>query len=68
MLETERLVLRELKEEDAESIFNNWAKDKEVTKYLTWEPHQSIETTKKILNIWMKSLEHIIIFLKRKRL
>lgn len=55
MLETERLVLRELKEEDAESIFNNWAKDKEVTKYLTWEPHQSIETTKKILNMWLEA-------------
>ena len=34
-LETDRLILRQFKIEDAENVFNNWASDDEVTKYLT---------------------------------
>ena len=55
MLETKRLVLRKLNENDADSIFNNWAKDKEVTTYLTWSPHENIEITKKLLNMWLEA-------------
>lgn len=36
MLETERLVLRRFRESDAIDMFNNWASNKEVTRYLTW--------------------------------
>ena len=53
MLETERLILRKLNENDADAIFNNWACDPEVTKYVTWPPHKSVETTKKLLNMWL---------------
>ena len=52
-LSTERLVLRKLVIGDANSIFNNWANDSEVTKYLTWNAHKSIEETKQILDIWL---------------
>ena len=55
---TGSLVLRKLKKEDAESIFNNWASDPEVTKYVTWNTHSSIEQTKQILNIWLKEYEN----------
>lgn len=55
MLETKRLVLRKLNENDADSIFNNWAKDKEVTTYLTWAPHENIEITKELLNMWLEA-------------
>ena len=41
-LETERLILRKLRLEDAKDLFE-YASDKEVTKYVTWEPHKSIE-------------------------
>lgn len=34
-LETERLILRKFKDEDASDLFNNWASDSNVTKYLT---------------------------------
>lgn len=51
---TERLILRKYKKEDINSIFNNWANDSEVTKYLTWNAHKSIEDTKQIMNIWLK--------------
>lgn len=48
MLETERLILRRFVAEDAEAMFRNWVNDPEVTRYLTWQPHGSIELTRKI--------------------
>lgn len=48
-LETSRLVLRPFRMEDAEDIFTMWANDDEVTKYLTWNSHKSVEDTKAIL-------------------
>ena len=56
-LHTERLILRELKESDAEAIFK-WARDPEVTRYLTWNPHGSIEVTETILALWLKDYEN----------
>ena len=44
-LETERLVLRPLAPEDAEAVYRNWASDEEVTRYLTWQPHESAEAS-----------------------
>jgi ribosomal-protein-alanine N-acetyltransferase len=41
-LETERLILRKLRLEDAKDLFE-YASDPEITKYVTWEPHKSIE-------------------------
>ena len=52
-LSTERLVLRKLVIDDVNSIFNNWANDPEVTKYMTWNAHKSVEDTKQILDIWL---------------
>lgn len=52
-IKTKRLILRKPMIEDAESMFNNWASDPEVTKYLTWNPHESIEVTKTIINHWL---------------
>lgn len=45
-LETDRLILRQFKIEDAEEVFNNWASDDEVTKYLTWPTHSSVEMSR----------------------
>ena len=55
---TKRLLLRKLKREDAESIFNNWASDSEVTKYVTWTAHETIEQTKQIVDLWIKEYEN----------
>jgi ribosomal-protein-alanine N-acetyltransferase len=41
-LETERLILRKLCLEDAKDVFE-YASDPEVAKYVSWEPHKSIE-------------------------
>ena len=44
-LETERLILRQIRLEDAPSVFNNWASDDEVTKYVRWSTHKNIGET-----------------------
>lgn len=56
-LETNRLLLRQLKKEDAPRIFSCWANDPEVTKYLTWQPHRDISDTEAILDIWLREYE-----------
>ncbi|MDR2932282.1 MAG: GNAT family N-acetyltransferase [Oscillospiraceae bacterium] len=44
-IETERIVIRPLKISDAKAIYNHWAKDPDVLKYLRWNAHQSIDVT-----------------------
>lgn len=50
-LETNRLSLRPFVETDAIDMYNNWASDDEVTKYLTWNTHQNIEVSKSIIDL-----------------
>ncbi len=52
-IETHRLILRPFRIEDAEDMFSNWASDPEVTKFLTWPAHSSIDVTRRILNDWI---------------
>jgi RimJ/RimL family protein N-acetyltransferase len=49
-LETPRLLLRLPILEDVEPIFQKYAQDPEVSKYLFWRPHESISTTREFLN------------------
>lgn len=56
-LETERLLLRPFKETDARSMFDNWASDSEVSKYMTWNHHETIETTETIINMWIEQYQ-----------
>lgn len=51
-LETERLLLRPFCADDAELMFYNWAGDSTVTRYLTWNPHGSIDESREILAQW----------------
>lgn len=51
-LETERLILRRFVIGDAEAMYRNWASDGEVTKYLTWPTHDSIDVTAAVLKDW----------------
>lgn len=55
--ETERLILRPFAVTDAEAMFTNWASDPEVSKYLTWNPHQSPDNTRMLLEMWVKEYE-----------
>lgn len=54
-IETERLILRKFKKDDAKDMYNNWASDSEVTKYLTWPAHNNIEISKKVIEMWTDS-------------
>lgn len=51
-IETPRLILRRFTMEDAAAMYSNWASDGEVTKYLTWPAHESVEVTKSVLASW----------------
>ena len=53
-LETDRLVLRRYVSEDAPAMYENWASDSEVTKFLMWQTHSSEEVSKNITDEWVK--------------
>ncbi len=58
--DTERLKLRTPVHSDAVPIFEQYAQDTEVTKYLTWQPHKNIDETKQFLqrcvDVWKQGL------------
>ncbi len=51
-IRTQRLILRRFTPQDAEPMFRTWASDSRVTRFLTWEPHESAEVTRTILKGW----------------
>ena len=57
-LETERLILRRFTLEDAEKMYENWAGDPEVTKFLTWPTHESAEISRQILKEWVAAYDN----------
>ena len=50
---TTRLTLRRFNKEDAKDIYEGYATDVEVTRYLTWLPHSSIKETSALLDMWI---------------
>lgn len=50
---TSRLILRKFKLDDSNKMFQNWASDPQVTKYLTWPTHNNQLETKKLLEYWI---------------
>lgn len=52
LLETDRLILRKFKIEDAKAMFDHWASDDDVTRYLMWPTHESIDTSTAVLKEW----------------
>ena len=53
VLETERLILREMIEDDAEDLFRYYH-DQDVTKYLDWDGPSSVEHAKQVIADWKK--------------
>ncbi len=56
-LETKRLILRKAAPEDAQPMYENWASDPEVTKFLTWPPHSSPAVSEAVLKSWIEAYE-----------
>jgi RimJ/RimL family protein N-acetyltransferase len=54
LIETERLLLRVPRLEDAPAVFEGWARHPEVTRFLTWRPHTSVAQSEELLR---KSIE-----------
>ena len=52
-LETSRLILRKFNENDYIKMFDNWANDEKVTKYVSFNPHKNYNETKQIINEWI---------------
>ena len=52
-IETDRLVLRRFRSEDAEDMYENWASDPEVTRFLTWPTHSDVDVSKAVLADWI---------------
>ena len=52
-LETNRLILRRFRLDDAQAMYDNWASDPEVTKFLTWPIHGNVEISRSILQSWI---------------
>lgn len=53
-IETGRLILRQAVLQDARPMYDNWASDPEVTRYLTWPVHSSVEVTRQVLESWIE--------------
>ena len=56
-LRTKRLVLRRFREEDAQAMFDTWANDARVTKFLTWPTHDSIAVSSMVLEDWISQYQ-----------
>lgn len=48
-IETECLILRKPRMDDAPAVFAGWVQDRDVTHFLTWRPHENIKQTESML-------------------
>lgn len=51
-LETVRLRLRRFRLTDSKEMYENWAKDPEVARWMTWRAHANVKITRDCLNAW----------------
>lgn len=58
LLETDRLILRRFTMADTQAMFDNWASDEDVTKYLMWPAHQNTDVTKAVLEEWVAKYDN----------
>lgn len=56
-METERLILRPFKQDDAQAMFLNWESDPKVTEFLRWQTYTRLEDAKEVLLAWIHSYE-----------
>ncbi len=56
-IETERLILRKITQNDIKPAFLNWTSDDKVTEYLRWPTHLDISITEFVFKGWIESYE-----------
>lgn len=59
VLETDRIILRPLIFSDAKEVYDNWASDKEVGRFMRWPVHKSIKVTEAWLKLEEKNIDSI---------
>ncbi len=57
-LETPRLILRRFTIGDAQAMFEGWATDPDVTRFVSWSAHQSISVTRELLTAWEEAYQN----------
>lgn len=57
VLETQRLILRPLRAEDAEEIYTNWGSNPEVARFMSWSTHANSDVTREWLIGAEKNIE-----------
>lgn len=55
-IKTPRLTLRAIKHKDVKAVFD-YAQDKSLSKYVFWEPHQSLHDSKKFIKATIKQYQ-----------
>ncbi|MDU2383423.1 MAG: GNAT family N-acetyltransferase, partial [Finegoldia magna] len=58
-MKTDKMILRKFTINDAEKMYENWASDSRVTKFLTWKPHTSINQTESIIKQWINDGKNV---------
>ncbi len=53
VLNTQRCILRPFVLSDAQAMYQNWAGDQEVTRYLTWPSHKNVQETEQVIRHWI---------------
>ena len=61
-LQTPRLLLRRFTMDDAQNMFDLWCNDPEVTRFLSWGPHGTIDNTKRLLKSWKQRYEDTMFY------
>lgn len=58
ILETERLILREIHQEDINDIFNCWMNDENVSRYMCWKASDDIGDAQEFVSFELGNLEN----------
>lgn len=58
ILETERLILRPVKEDDVTAIFDCWMQDEDVSRYMCWKASSDINEAKEFVSFELGNLEN----------
>ena len=58
-IETDRFYLRKFTLDDAKPMYQNWARDEQVTHFLTWPAHSSAQVTDSLLKVWVSEYDQL---------
>lgn len=58
VIETERLILREIHKDDVDDIFSCWMQDEEVSRYMWWKASDDIAEAKNFVQYELEQIEN----------